>query len=1133
MKPNPVKVKFMLLLCAMLLYALPAKAQTAVVDLPSTTITIEKVFSEIEKQTNYLMVFSNRDLNVKQTVTLASKKAQVSTILNEVLKNKNLTYECTNNYIVISKKEGAPAQTQQPATPANYKRVSGTVIDGAGEPLIGVNVAVKGDQKRAVVTDINGEFTLDAPADGSLDVSYIGFTPQTVSVAGKSNINITLKEDAKKLDEVVVIGYTAQKKGLLAGSVETTKFDKTLTELPVGNAASAMVGKMSGVNISTPDGKPGSTPSVSVRTGTTWNASPMLYIIDGAVSDATAFNNLSPNEIDNVSVLKDAASAAIYGARSDAGVILVTTKKGQMGKPVINYTTNFSWDHATNEVDLTNLYEAGMLTNTMYSNFGLTTPAGDAWSDEELEWAKNLPGGGYSAMDAIWHTPFVMNHSASLSGGNERFKYFAAANYYTQTGFMKSTDYDKINLRMNLTADITNDLQAYMSISNTNTYTKSAPTEGTDATYLKLRATFNNFPMLSTDGTKYIGNGWAYGNAAAEADGALGYNQYDVINPTVNFNLTYKLPWVPGLSFKAAYMGSWRNLRGKVYRSATTFWYPATSGANGHIVNVDDAALTNSYTSTDTPRIYAESEWNTSQQLNFQAAYDQTFGKHHVYGTLVYEYSKSKYGYLYGQRQFFPLYQTDQFWAANSSSEYTTGGGGPDYDSGRSSYIFQGGYDYNLTYILSFSLRYDGSMNFAPKKRWGLFPAASAAWVMSSEPFLRDNNSITYLKLRGSVGLTGNDAIGGWQWQESYSTGNSFMMGENLSKIYGLRYGSLVNPNLTWEKSLSYNVGVDYEFLSHLYGSVEYWYKHTYDILGTRQNSLPTTFSRTLPAENYGVVDAQGFDINIGWRDRTGNVDWHAQLTGSYGWNKVKEKDYSEGLLDWEIPVGKSTNCVAAYEGYILRSEEMLNEFKANNPDYHVPAGGLPLQVGSFVIVDKSGPDGKPDGYIDRYDKQVIFGNSNPFYFGLNLGAAWNNFDIGMTFTGKLRQIKNFSAIADYYNGQMFNTEWITNSWTPENPNAELPMVAPRDYRSYSWGDVDYWYKKVNYIRLSNLSIGYTFKFAKPLGNAISSIKLFATGTNLFYISNFKHWDPELGPSWSGIGYPIMRTLGGGVSINF
>lgn len=1010
------------------------------------------------------------------------------------------------------------------------RKVTVVVEDELGS-ITGASVVVKGTTDGSV-TDLDGKVVLENISNGSvIQISFVGYITQEIKYTGQSNVQVKLKEDTQKLDEVVVVGYTSQKKGLLAGSVETTKFTESLAEIPTNSAAQSLIGKMSGVHISVPAGKPGEQASVGVRTGTTWNTSPLLYVIDGAVRDATTFNNLSPNEIESVSVLKDAASAAVYGARSDAGVILVTTRSGNSGKISVNYTANFSADFATQEVKLNNLYQQGLTVNQAYKNFGLTAPQGEAWSEEELEWAKKLPGQGFNMLDDTWHTPYVMNHALSISGGSERIKFFGAVNYYTQNGFMESTEYNKLNMRLNVTADITNNLQLYASIANTNTKYGSSPTEGTDATYTKARVSFEYMPSRTPDG-KWVGDGWAYGNPAAAAEGASGYRRNVTMNPEANISLTYKLPWIKGLSAKVAYMGSWKTQRAKEYIALQRFYYPKKSGANNHIIDVTD--LDNYYISNEGAGIYGWGKWWVDQQLNFQINYDNRWGNHHVNAAAVYEASNNNYHYVWANRDQFPLYQTDQFWAAGSSVDKQFATGGPDTDGGRASWVFVGGYDYANKYILNFSVRYDGSMNFAPSERWGVFPAVSAAWVASEENFLKDVEWLDFLKLRGSVALTGNDAVGGWQWQTSYQNGGSYMFGENASVNNGLQYGSLVNEFLTWEKSTGINVGVDFRFLNHLHGAVEYWHKHTFDILGNRQNSLPTTFSKTMPAENYGVINGQGFDFNVGWEDHFGKVNWHADMNLSYGWNKVKVQDYAAGLFDWEIPVGKDRSYIAAYEGRILRTQAEVDAFKKENPNYVMPTGGgVDLRPGSFVYIDKSGPDGVKDGIINKYDKEVLYNNNNPIYMGLNLGVTWKGLAVEATFTGKFHNYKNFGAISDYYGNQMWNREWVENSWTPENPNAELPMVAPPDYRSYAWTDVDFYWKKANYVRLSNLNIGYTFNFARPLGNAISSIKVFATGTNLFYISGFKHWDPELNPGWSGVGYPVMRTLGGGVSVNF
>ncbi|WP_460431830.1 SusC/RagA family TonB-linked outer membrane protein [Arachidicoccus ginsenosidivorans] len=1023
-------------------------------------------------------------------------------------------------------------------------KASGVVTGKDGNiPLAGATVKQIGGQSAKTLTDVNGTFEMMVPLKSKLQITMVGYKPTTVEVLSTETMHIVMDSTTELLNDVVVIGYTEQKKELLTGAVSVVDVKQSMKELPLNSAADLLTGRVAGVHVNTQPGRPGTQNSLSIRTGSSFNSQPVLYVIDGMIRDAGTFQTLAPNEIESISVLKDAASAAIYGVRSDGGVIVVTTSRGHYGTPSINYNFNYAADFATSKVPLTNLYQSGLLSNLMYENLNridprisATPPQGTAWSEDELEWAKALPNQGYDALDAVWNTPFIMNHGITVSGGQNKIKYFAAANYYDQGGFLSSTDYKKWNVRLNVTADITPNLQLYTGLAMSNAYTASAPIEGTDATYTKLRASFNNMPIYSDEGDRYLTSGWAYGNPSAEANGLIGYQHNNSVDPQANISLTYKTPWVEGLSFKASYMADWASSHYKEYDAHATFWFPIFSGENNHIVKADDASLTTQFTNTNFWGLYSTAGWNNNYQFDLQASYNRDFGKHHVDAALVFENAKSTHSSMWNQNQGFPVFQTDQYWAANSDHNDMWSGGGPDYTTGRASYIGQVNYSYAEKYLLNLSVREDGSMYFAPKERWGIFPAASAGWIMSKEDFLKDNKIITKLKLRGSVGLTGNDAVvSGWQWQQSYQSGSTYFFGDPTpSNNVGIKYGSLVNQNLTWEKSLSYNIGFDYELVHHLSGSANYWFKHTYDILGSRQNSLPTTFSLSMPQENYGVMNAQGVDLTVGWKDKTGEVSWFAILNASYGWNKVVKKDYPISYLPWQVPVGKTSNYIAGYTSYIIRTQADLDRWNAANPDYVNPGNGnTAIGLGSMVYVDRSGPDGKPDGVINNYDQSVLYKNPNPIVYGLDLGANWKGFSIEALFSGLLHNPKNFSELADYYGGQMWNMNWMTNAWTPENPNAPLPAAVPRDYRSYSIGNSSFWYQDASFIRLKSLNIGYTLQFDNPLGNAIKSVRFFASGTNLFSISKFKYWDPELNPSWSGIGYPIMRTISGGVNVTF
>ncbi|MCU7549911.1 SusC/RagA family TonB-linked outer membrane protein [Chitinophagaceae bacterium LB-8] len=1126
-----------------------AKTYSQKVSICGKNMSLEAVFDVVKNQTGYDVLYNPELLKKTKPVTVSVKNVDLASALNICFKEQPVNFDIRYNTIVVNTKPEAkpetPEKSSSPEVIAEVGPIKGVVKDADGKPLAGASVMVKGSTKGTVTND-QGEFVISVPENAStLVVSYIGMENSEVSIKGKSNLNITMLISAAQQQDIVVVGYTIQKKALLSSAVATTKFSESMNELPVSGAAELLAGKLAGVSVNTPRGIPGAQASVSIRTNSSWNSQPVLYVIDGVIYNGgsntngqQAFQNLSAGEIESVTVLKDAAAAAVYGARAAGGVLVVTTKRGASGKPTFNFTTSYSGDYRQGEVKLTSLAETGALINQAYANTGTPPVSGDAWAPEELEWAKTH---NYDALDKIWRTPFIANHNLTVQGGSDRVKYFGSVNYFDQGGFMKSTDYKRWNVRLNVTADVTNNLQLYAGFSMANAYTSATPVEGTDGTYTKLRVSFNRFPMISDQGDRYLTSGWAYGNPAAEVDGILGYQHTYFQDPQGTFALTYKLPWVKGLSVKGTYSADWSNTRYKGFDKRGTFWYPIFSGPNSHIVNSDNSVLTSSYTSTNFWGLSGRANWGYNRQTNLQATYDRTFGQHSVNAALVYEKANWGQSGFSASAQGFPVYQTDQWWATNRDAiNASTGAGGvTDADNGRASFVGQMNYSYAGKYLASFSVRQDGSMQFAPDKRWGTFPAGSVGWILSKEKFLANNKTITNLKLRASTGITGNDAVGGWQWQQSYATGSTYFLGApSASAAVGVRYGALVNPDLTWEKTLNYNIGVDYELINHLSGSIDVWQSHTYDVLGSRQNSMPTTFSLTKPSENYGIVDAQGIDLNVGWKQKSGHVNWYANLTGSYGWNEVKKADYATSNLPWQVPVGKDRSYIAGYGAYIIRTQEQLDAFKKDNPNYVNPGNGNDkIRLGSMVYEDISGPNGVKDGVINNYDQKVLYNNANPIVYGLNLGGEWKGISIDATFSGLAKYVRNYYSVADYYIGnqafQNMNKVWMTDSWTPENPNAKLPMVVIRDLRSYSISNTNYWYQDASFIRLKNLNVAYNHSFKKPLGNAIQGFRFFVSGTNLFYLSKFKWFDPENGGGWSGVTYPIMRTFSVGANVKF
>lgn len=1023
-----------------------------------------------------------------------------------------------------------PLENMGQSTVVSQKRlVTGVVLDSQGEPVVGANVFEKGEKTNGTITDIDGKFSLNVSDNATLVISFVGFKNQEIAVKGRDKIDIRLADDTELLDEVVVVGYMTQKKGLVTGAVSSMKMDEKLNTLPTTSAGNILVGKLAGVSVSTPNGLPGAAPSISIRTGSSWNDQNVTYVIDGVVRGGGDFNNLSPNEIEDITVLKDAASAAIYGSRSAGGVIIVTTKKGTRGKPVFNYSYGYSIDTRTKNSDLTSGVEAAELYGRIN---GEADPAGWAWSQEEIDHIRTINNGwGYDQLDAVWRNPVTQTHNFSVNGGSEKVRYFGAASYVKQEGFLKPYTYDKYNIRMNVTADITKDLEVFAGLAIYNTFQGNAVFENAEANYGKLRVWQPDQPVY-TDSGKHIDFGWIANNGAS-VDGKGGYNKSQMLKPQAVISATYKAPFLKGLSAKISYSRSWVHDLNKIYYTNYDLYQVKKSGTHNHIFSTKDEDIIGTRKTTWVGKDYIQrkSSWSGDKQFNVQLSYENVFNNlHRVSGTLVTEWYEGDGASVHGGRETFPVYMTDQFWAASSARADTWGGGDTDWQSGRFSYIGQFSYSYADKYLLSFSFREDGSMNFAPSQRWGFFPAGSLGWVISEESFF-NKSAIQFLKLRASVGLTGNDSVGGWQWQESYKSGSSAYFGSSPSKSVGITYGSVVNPNLTWEKALSYNVGADVNFLNHWTVSADYWYRNSYDILGSRQNTLPNSFSLTMPAENYGEIHAQGFDLQLGYHGNNKDFSYYGNLTMSYGWNKTIKQDYAENARWIDIPVGKSRSYITGWEfDKIIRTQEELDAFKAEHPNYQ--HNGLSPELGMMVFKDLSGPDGKPDGIINDWDKVILKNSNNPVIYGLNLGGSWKGLSVDMMFSGQLGVDKWATDLAGGVEWNRMWKKWYNDSWTPENQNATLPKrISSNNAKTYETAS-SYWLKDASFMRLKYLTVSYDLPKNQFYNKLFDNVRFFVTGTNLFVLSSFNknYYDPEIG---NGNAFPILRSVNLGVDVKF
>jgi TonB-linked SusC/RagA family outer membrane protein len=1096
--------------------------------------------------------------------------------------------------------------------------VSGVVGD-KNESLSGVNVFVKGTT-RGVMSDAGGKYEIEVSGNSDVLVfSFVGYTQQEITVGSRQVIDVTLTEEAENLDEVVVVGYGAQKKVSLTGSVATVSA-KDIRNIPVSNLSNALAGRLSGVTIKqSGGGRPGNSSDIVIRARGTWNSTSPLYVIDGIVKTATEFNLLSASDVESISVLKDASTTAIYGSRASNGVILVQTKRGQVGRAVISYSgsvnmgTDFTvmprretaaqamtWSNdRAREVDLDpnsrdipyqpdgirywpSVYRSD---NGKVINSNVFTP------DEEEYYKAN----GYDLMDDAWQTPITSTHSVSVSGGTDKIRYYVSGNYYDETGVFKILSYKKFSVRGNIEADIAHGLKAGLQI-NLNNSTNVGPSDmsaTSNPDYDRtLGAMFNTVMMSSpfipakVDG-KYIGFGNNSGgdNILAIFEGANGNTTHQYRDNEYTATLEWDVPWIKGLNLKTTFNQFFKNTFGKTWQTPYPVYTLNIEGENNHIVTREfaDGPFVTGY-----PQLGEAHGHESSYQWNGIVSYNNTFAERHELGLMLgfEQYEKFDESFSASMTNF-DLYKPYFGFGPSNKSYYGIGGGGG--ETARLSYFGRLNYAFDSRYLFEFSFRRDACVKFDPRYRWGFFPSASAAWRISEESFFKENISfINQLKLRASYGLTGNDGgndVSGWQWLDNASRQGGMYYGGSSTEG-GVAIGAISNPYITWEKSDNLDLGIDIGILDNMFTlSGNYFYRNTYDILGSQTGNLPDTFGADLASSNYGKVNSFGIEVELGFNKRLSkDIDFWAR--GNFGWadNKLVEwaetgipshlsrigKNWdrsfgfvSDGII-WDMtPNGDGTYNITTSTG----SEYLVNHDYAagRGSGYDIEAhNALAMRPGYVFIKDigssyvdeekntiySSTPDGKlEDGFAD---KTWIVDHINPPYnYGLLLGGSWKGLSLevfvqgtGGNMGGLLGTTKDspFEASYGFWSEDHFS---FVN-----NPRSQWPLPTYASGFYTVGGDSgnihSIWLRDATFIRLKTVSISYQFdqKLVSKIG--LNGARIYVTGNNLGFLYNpLKEYDPEVvesnnklsgfqGGSISGMNkYPLLRSFTVGVEISF
>ena len=995
---------------------------------------------------------------------------------------------------------------------AQQKTIKGTVVDATGEPLIGVNVSVKGTTI-GIITDIDGNYTLEVPSKSTIVFSYIGYQSQEVPVGSQSTINVTLKEDTQKLEEVVVVGYGTQKKVTVTGSVASVSGEE-LKASPTSNLTNAMVGRMPGViGFQTADEPGGGSTTIRIRGTNSLGSKDPLIVIDGIPDRDGGMNRINPNEIESMSVLKD-ASAAIYGARAANGVILITTKRGKEGKPTVSFNANAGFSQPTRIPKMANAYEYATMINEInpgtYTEdaLGKFQSGEDPWGYPNTDWFNTI----LKPASPLYRVDLGVN------GGTEKVKYFVNLAANGEDGLYKNSAnrYDQYSLRTNL--DITPSKYVKFTLGTTGRFEYTQyPAKSAGDIFNGARRSFPTSPAFWPTGEP--GPAIERGdNPAVTCTDAAGFDKQKNYYVQNNISAEVKIPWIEGLTLRgnASYDIHFYN-RNLLKKPIILYSWDG--------INRDASGLSASAQWLSSPELTREHSEQTDWMTNAMIDYNRTFGKHTIGITFGVEAQKKHYEYTLAKRVGF---------LTDSKPELNLGGAtnqlaeGYSWEESRLNYFGRLSYNYLERYLVEFVWRADGSYRFPKSERYGFFPGVSAAWRVSEESWWKENiRFIDYFKLRGSVSQTGNDALlnadGNYDRSIQYLNTYGF-------RNYGIPFGTTEsqrlyptrtpNEKITWEVGTTYDVGLDFKFLNNRL-SIEadaFYHKRT-NMLISRNASLPEITGITLSRENLGEMKNRGFEMLASWNDRIGEVEYYASFNMTYARNKILFWDETPGVPDYQ----KSTGMPVGSDLYYIA--DGIFDDQAEIDSYPHWEGTVPGDV-KFV-------DYNNDGVIDANDKVRSDKTDEPrFVGGLTLGLNWRGWDLMALFqgaTGGQVYIMTWSGTIGN-----FLKSYYDERWTADEPYKNGPRTYERE--NQYWANPNNYstifLRNANYLRLKNLEIGYSFSGDWMKKAGFSKLRLYTNGSNLFTIDGVKDADPEA-RSEDLNSYPVRRVINFGVQATF
>ena len=1082
-------------------FALDSFSQETKLSVSGKQVKLIDLLRQIEDESRYRFAYNKNEINVEKNYSIHIDNVEIGDLLDQLFSEGDIEYSIIDRQIVLSAAKRSETFLQQEIP------ISGKVTDLSGQPLPGVSIVIKGTTQ-GTISDAEGNFILpDVPGDASLVFSFIGMKTLELSVADQTDFNVVMEESTIGLDEVIAIGYGTKSKRKVLNSISAVDTER-LESASYSNMGQALAGVSPGIILQQSGGGPGNDiPSISIRGG-----GEPLYVIDGVTSTKEDYVNLSPNDVQDISILKDAGASAIYGSRAANGVVLVTTKKAEGNS--ITYSNLFSTSTQTLKPDFMSSYEYAVFNNKIAGMYGINNP----WSDEEVQKFKDGTDPDYPSTnwwDEILKAAPSQRHNLSISGKEKSIDYLFSLSYQEQGSGYKKSDahnlkkynflskvgksYDELGLKFDFAVRSTftdyRDVPysywfIFGHVNNTLPYQKPYDEQGR---YLAINSTNN--PAYETDPANGYSKSWS--------------RYFSGIS-----NITWDLPWVEGMQVGIMTNYNLNFFHNKQWRTLQPVY------SNAGVKNEQEA-----------PRLSESRSNSRNYTLQSFVKYKRSFGDHNFDASFFYEETEGYYSDLSASRRNYVSDAID-FLFAGPQDGLSNSGSGNEY--ARRGYIGRLGYDYKDKYLLSASFRYDGSERFREDDRWGFFPSLGLGWRISEENFFKSlvpGSVINNMKLRASYGETGDDVIARFAFLSTFQPiPNRYFWGGSWT--LGYRDNGLPAGDITWYTQKSYNVGLETDFFNNKLKTVfDAFYYRTSGYLRSPADVYTTPLGTALPRINYGALRRGGFEVILDWKDKIGDG-----FEYSIGFNLTHFEEFWELNPDETESTLKNPRRRTTYEsnytahGYVSQGYYTSNEDILNSPRRLASVDLLP---GDLKYKDTNG-----DGQINGDDFVKIGKGTRPdYYYGINLGASYRGFYMSAVLQGASNFDMWLGGRYSYDDGgaDLLTVIPQTDVWTPENPNARFPRINPTGTRATNTSSTsDAWLLTLSYLRLKNIELGYTVKSKKFQQIGIKDLRVFVNGTNLLTHAPKVDglFDPE-GGSGFGYNYPVEKVMSVGLNVKF